>query len=164
MKKMQPYLNCLGILLICVIAVVWVLDLLFPQLTERWFVSYEPSPEFVTAKKISKLHESCCAFGTDFARFPSTDTWIDELARSWGAQTEISQEERQLYFYDAWGRELRYRCPGRFNPGLFDIYSFGPDGVDNGGEKDDIGNWDGSFPSFNGLWDQLTKSNYRDCN
>ena len=31
-------------------------------------------------------------------------------------------------FCDAWGREFRYRCPGKFNTGSYDLYSIGKDG------------------------------------
>ena len=42
---------------------------------------------------------------------------------------------------DAWGREFRYDPEGRHNPGSFDLWSVGPDGVDDQGEGDDIANW-----------------------
>ena len=31
-------------------------------------------------------------------------------------------------FCDAWGREFRYRCPGKYNTGSYDLYSIGKDG------------------------------------
>jgi general secretion pathway protein G len=40
---------------------------------------------------------------------------------------------------DRWGRPFRYRAPGIRNPGPYDLWSAGPDGVD--GTSDDIGNW-----------------------
>jgi len=42
---------------------------------------------------------------------------------------------------DPWNNPYQYRYPGTHNPGSFDIWSFGPDGVQSG---DDIGNWEGS--------------------
>ena len=30
-------------------------------------------------------------------------------------------------FCDAWGREFRYRCPGKYNTGSYDLYSIGRD-------------------------------------
>jgi hypothetical protein len=44
-------------------------------------------------------------------------------------------------FYDAWDRPMRYRFPGIHNPEGFDIYSVGPNGWDDEGRNDDIGNW-----------------------
>ena len=40
---------------------------------------------------------------------------------------------------DPWGHKYQYRNPGKHNTGSYDIYSFGPDGLE--GTKDDIGNW-----------------------
>jgi len=40
---------------------------------------------------------------------------------------------------DPWGKPYQYRFPGTHNSGGFDLWSFGPDGVESG---DDIGNWD----------------------
>jgi general secretion pathway protein G len=40
---------------------------------------------------------------------------------------------------DPWGNPYQYACPGSHNPDGFDVWSFGPDGVN--GTPDDIGNW-----------------------
>jgi len=40
---------------------------------------------------------------------------------------------------DAWGRPLCYKAPGVKNPGRYDLWSTGPDGMD--GTKDDVKNW-----------------------
>jgi general secretion pathway protein G len=39
---------------------------------------------------------------------------------------------------DPWKRPYQYRCPGTKNPDGYDVFSFGPDGVES---ADDIGNW-----------------------
>ena len=40
---------------------------------------------------------------------------------------------------DPWDEPFRYRQPGEHNPYTYDIWSFGPDGVEGG--EDDITNW-----------------------
>lgn len=40
---------------------------------------------------------------------------------------------------DPWGRKIAYRNPGKRNPGGYDVFSLGADGVEN--TDDDIGNW-----------------------
>ena len=40
---------------------------------------------------------------------------------------------------DPWGNPFQYEFPGRRNPDSYDLWSFGPDGVN--GTADDIGNW-----------------------
>ncbi len=44
---------------------------------------------------------------------------------------------------DPWGNPFVYCAPGKFNKNGFDLYSFGPDGIDQGGreDSDDIMNW-----------------------
>jgi general secretion pathway protein G len=43
---------------------------------------------------------------------------------------------------DPWGATYQYRQPGQYNTHSFDLYSFGPDGVEGGdGENADIPNW-----------------------
>lgn len=39
---------------------------------------------------------------------------------------------------DPWGNPYQYRFPGSRNEGSYDVYSFGPDGVDS---DQNIGNW-----------------------
>lgn len=39
---------------------------------------------------------------------------------------------------DPWSHEYIYVCPGAHNPQTFDLYSYGPDGVES---ADDITNW-----------------------
>lgn len=39
---------------------------------------------------------------------------------------------------DPWGREYQYSAPGVKNPESYDLFSFGPDGVES---DDDITNW-----------------------
>ncbi|MEM9444178.1 MAG: type II secretion system major pseudopilin GspG [Verrucomicrobiota bacterium] len=41
---------------------------------------------------------------------------------------------------DPWGIEYQYRYPGKKNPKGFDLFSKGPDRIEN--TEDDIGNWD----------------------
>jgi hypothetical protein len=39
---------------------------------------------------------------------------------------------------DSWGRELVFRCPSRRKEAIFDLYSVGPNGIDEQGNGDDI--------------------------
>ena len=40
---------------------------------------------------------------------------------------------------DPWGDNYIYKCPGKHNPGSYDLFSAGPDG--RLGTEDDISNW-----------------------
>jgi len=43
---------------------------------------------------------------------------------------------------DSWGRSFHYRYPAIESGGLFDLYSFGPNGIDDGGNVDDVVAWE----------------------
>jgi hypothetical protein len=43
---------------------------------------------------------------------------------------------------DAWKREFFYTYPGQHNEGSYDLWSAGPNGVDDQGENDDVVNWE----------------------
>ena len=44
-------------------------------------------------------------------------------------------------FIDPWGNPYVYTYPGTHHKYKFDLYSFGPNGKDDQGKKDDITNW-----------------------
>lgn len=44
---------------------------------------------------------------------------------------------------DRWySKPVKYVCPGRVWRDAFDVYSFGPDGIDDEGKHDDVTSWD----------------------
>lgn len=76
----------------------------------------------------------------DLGSYPTTDQGLnalksapgDKAARWKGPYIDKSLE-------DPWGNPYQYRYPGTKNQGKYDLWSFGPDGVES---ADDIGNWD----------------------
>ena len=75
--------------------------------------------------------------------FPPPDDWQAQMV----TQTRPSFAGPGIVdFIDAWGHAVLYRMPGRVNKDSFDVYSMGPNGRDEGGTGDDIGNWPGSWP------------------
>jgi general secretion pathway protein G len=89
---------------------------------------------------ISNLEVALDAFEIDTGRFPTTDEGL-------GALVEEPGDVREWYGpyikrgvpKDPWGSNYVYEYPGRHNTGGYDLYSFGPDGQEGGG--DDIVNW-----------------------
>jgi general secretion pathway protein G len=81
-------------------------------------------------------------FSFDVGRYPSTSEGLEAMIRNPGnmeswrgpylAKAELPK--------DPWGKPYVYRCPGQH--GDFDLFSYGPDGVEGGeGENADIANW-----------------------
>lgn len=63
---------------------------------------------------------------------------VEALARHPDPEVALDLGGRPL---DRWGQPFRYRFPGENVPGLFDLWSAGPNGEDQDGTKDDLANW-----------------------
>jgi hypothetical protein len=98
-----------------------------------------------TVVKLRQLSEACNIFREEYKQFPPQDSWLAELQ----ATDEAVINHRRILSIkldnglDAWGNAFVYRCPGRHNPGAFDLYSLGADGKTetDGDDPDDISNW-----------------------
>jgi general secretion pathway protein G len=85
----------------------------------------------------------------DMNEYPETDDGLRALFEKAGR----GKDERYKGPYidtpyekaikDPWANEYQYRCPGNFNEDKYDLWSFGPNGKDDGGKEgsDDIKNW-----------------------
>lgn len=73
-------------------------------------------------------------------RYPTTSEGLEALvkkpANAEGWQQAYLKRDVPL---DPWGNEYIYRYPGQYNEDGYDLYSYGPDGKQGGG--DDITNW-----------------------
>ena len=77
--------------------------------------------------------------------FPTTEQGLEALIRKPTTAPEPNNWKtpylkKKSVPLDPWGNPYQYVCPGAHNKDDYDIKSFGPDGVDGGG--DDITNWE----------------------
>ncbi len=80
-------------------------------------------------------------FETDTGKYPTQEEGLsilrtpppDAQSRNWRGPY-LKQDP-----VDPWGHPYRYVAPGVHNPQDYDLFSLGPDGVEN--TSDDIGNW-----------------------
>jgi len=89
---------------------------------------------------IAALEVALDSFEVDCARYPSTQEGILVLIQ----QPQGLLEWRGPYLkrgapQDPWRNPYVYQYPGQHNTTGYDLYSFGPDGQEGGG--DDIDNW-----------------------
>tara|TARA_R110002072_G_scaffold119309_1_gene252039 strand:- start:761 stop:1066 length:306 start_codon:yes stop_codon:yes gene_type:complete len=71
--------------------------------------------------------------------FPADEAALGEaLGRLRDSEIPRDAEGRPLDYH---GRPFRYRQPAEKVRGLFDLWSVGADGIDEGGEGDDQTNW-----------------------
>jgi general secretion pathway protein G len=105
----------------------------------------------VVRTQISNFGVSLDTFQVDVGRYPSTAEGLAALL----ARPENVPESAWRGPYmkrngacDPWGTAYSYRCPGIHNTNADDIYSCGEDRItkSNGGDPDDINNWDPRSP------------------
>ncbi len=92
------------------------------------------------------IAKSLDAYKWDMGRFPDTDEGIDALLQS---KQEVDNERYDGPYLDndvirdPWGNPFEYRSPGEIHEEGYDLWSRGPDGLDDEGKEDsdDIKNW-----------------------
>jgi len=90
---------------------------------------------------IANLQVVIDAFEVDCARYPTTEEGIRALVQQPANLPEWKGPylKKRSVPNDPWHNPYVYRWPGQHNPSGYDLYSFGPDGQEGGG--DDIDNW-----------------------
>ena len=88
---------------------------------------------------IANLQVALEAFDLDFGRYPSTEECLRALIVPPQDPTRWRGPYLKSDPKDPWGNPYNYRFPGQHNTNGYDLYSFGPDRREGGG--DDIDNW-----------------------
>lgn len=89
---------------------------------------------------IARLEAALDAFEVDTGRYPTTEEGLQALVEEPpGVRGWNGEYIRRGVPLDPWGNPYQYISPGRQNTTSFDLFSFGPDGEEGGG--DDIDNW-----------------------
>ena len=131
-----------GFSLIELIVVLVILGLLAAVVAPRIYDKLAKGKEQIARIQIKELEGALQLFSFDLGRFPTTAEGMEALVRNPGNLEAwkgpyLSKSEVPL---DPWGKPYVYRCPGQH--GDFEIFSYGPDGVEGGeGENGDIVNW-----------------------
>lgn len=79
-------------------------------------------------------------FEMDIGRFPTAAEGLQALRANPGSLTSWKGAYLKKEPKDPWGHTYNYKAPGTHNSD-YDLYSNGPNGVDDSGSGDDIGNW-----------------------
>jgi len=132
-----------GFTLIEIMAVVVIMGMLMATLAVGISGQIDKARIATTRSKIVRIEQALEFYQMDNARFPTADQGLDALAhksssppvpRAFTPGGYIKSDGLE----DPWGQPFQYRIPGSNNPHSFDLWSFGPDGVEGG---DDIANW-----------------------
>jgi general secretion pathway protein G len=95
-----------------------------------------------TASKIKSLETGLTSYKIGSGRYPTQAQGLDALVTRPTIDPKPghwSQVAKADGIIDAWGHKFIYRNPGKRNNGGYDVFSMGPDGLEN--TEDDIGNW-----------------------
>lgn len=129
-----------GFTLIELLLVLVILAALAAIVTPKFAKRSEQARKTSASTQISQFEVALDAFEIDVGRYPTTSEGLEALvkkpANAEGWQQAYLKRDVPL---DPWGNEYIYRYPGQYNEDGYDLYSYGPDGKQGGG--DDITNW-----------------------
>lgn len=131
-----------GFSLIELIVVLVILGLLAAVVGPRVYDKLAKGKQQIAKIQIKEFEGALQLYSFDIGRYPTSSEGLDSLIRNPGnleawkgpylGKSELPK--------DPWGKPYVYRCPGQH--GDFDLFSFGPDGVEGGeGENADITSW-----------------------
>jgi len=129
-----------GFTLIELLLVLVILAVLAAVVVPKFTKRTEQAKLTAAATEISYIELALDTFEVDCGRYPTTEEGLKALVE----QPSNADGWHDPYLKrgvpsDPWENAYLYRCPGQHNPSGYDLYSFGPDGQDGGG--DDIDNW-----------------------
>jgi general secretion pathway protein G len=96
-----------------------------------------------TKARISIIENALYKFKNDVGRFPYTEEglsallWFPADMADWNGPY-INRDQPPM---DGWNHHFIYNYPPVLGEKDFDLYSLGPNGVDENGDGDDIANW-----------------------
>lgn len=99
----------------------------------------------VTKGDIETLSTALDLYELNAGTYPTTEQGLDALMTKPATSPEPDEWKgpylkKKKAPADPWGNPYQYTSPGRHNRDGFDLKSFGPDGLEGGG--DDIANWE----------------------
>ena len=127
-----------GFTLVELIVVVVILGLLAAVVAPKLYDKLAKSKEQIARIQIKELEGALQMYAFDLGRYPTTAEGMDSLVRNPGNLDAwkgpyLTKSEMPN---DPWGKPYVYRCPGQH--GDYDLFSFGPDGVES---DDDAASW-----------------------
>jgi general secretion pathway protein G len=129
-----------GFTLIELLLVLVILGVLAAIVVPKFTKRTEDAKKTAAASQIANVATAIRLFEVDVGRYPTSDEGLRALFEQPGnAKDWKGPYMEQKVTNDPWGNPYVYKQPGAHNTSGYDIYSFGPDGAEGGG--DDIGNW-----------------------
>ncbi len=137
-----------GFTLIEILIVVGIIGLLASVLITNLIGRAGQARVDLTSTQIRQLEQALEMYKLDNGRYPTEEQGLAALVRAPSSEPIPRRYNPGGYvkaesITDPWGMRYQYKKPGAHNTHSFDLFSFGPDGVEGGeGESADITNWD----------------------
>jgi len=125
-----------GMTLIEIMVVVVIISLVAGVVGVSVLNRLEEARKKVAYTQIKQISEALELYKLSFKKFPGTAEGLSALTVPKGKEQPFMPSIPT----DPWDNDYVYIYPGSKNSGAFDLMSYGPDGVDGGG--DDVGNWE----------------------
>jgi general secretion pathway protein G len=129
-----------GFTLVELLLVLVILAVLAAVVVPKFTKRSEQARTTAATTDIANLSTALDAFEIDTGRYPTSDEGLRALIESPGNVKDWKGPYlKRAVTNDPWGNAYVFRTPGQHNASGYDLYSFGPDGQEGGG--DDIDNW-----------------------
>lgn len=125
-----------GMTLVEVMVVVMIIGLVAGLVGVAAFGRFQDAQRKTAYTQIKSIGEALELYRLSMRRYPSTAEGLQALASPKGDEEPFMPNIPE----DPWGNDYVYIFPGQQNPRGFDLISYGPDGVQGGG--DDVNNWE----------------------
>ena len=137
-----------GFTLIEILVVVAIIGLLMTYLATNLLGQAAGAKIDLARVQMEKLEQTLELYKLDNGRYPTSEQGLNALVSAPTSEPLPRRYPPKGYvkradLEDPWGVKYQYVAPGSRNTFSFDLFSFGPDGIQGGeAENADIGNWD----------------------
>lgn len=137
-----------GFTLLEILIVVMIIGLLTTILATNLIGRSVDAQRQLCATQLRQLEQALEMYRLDNGRYPTAEQGLDSLVHEPPGEPRPRRYPPGGYLRadalkDPWSSPYQYRIPGQRNAHSFDLYSYGPDGVEGGeGQDADIANWD----------------------
>lgn len=125
-----------GMTLVEVMVVVMIIGLVASLVGVAAFNQWQKAQRKSAYTQIKSIGEALELYRLSMHHYPSTAEGLQALASPKGNEEPFMEKIPK----DPWDNEYVYIYPGQQNQRSFDLISYGPDGVQGGG--DDVNNWE----------------------
>ena len=129
-----------GFTLVELLLVLVILAVLAAVVVPKFTKRSEQARVAAATTDIANLGVALDSFEVDIGRYPTNDEGLKALMEQPGnAKDWKGPYLKRSLGNDPWGHAYIYKAPGSHNATSYDLFSYGPDGQEGGG--DDIDNW-----------------------